>query len=410
MTGGVRAGLSPGAASLVGLLLVLGLAMRAQPLLLMAGLVALTTAVAGLWGRHSLDRLEYQRSLDRTRCFVGEPVSLTVEVTNRKPLPVPALTLEELVPAELEIASRRLGVARPGKGAMRLTVGLSWYEKLVRRYTITPSRRGFYEIGPAVLSGADPFGYVLSRRELGDRATLIVYPKVAPLERFGLPQRRPFGDLRSTDRLFEDPLRTAGVREYRPGDSLNRIHWKASATTGRLQVRLLDPSAQPGVAILLNTWAFQRHWEGSDAGALETGCSLAASIAAWAAEQGLPAGLYANGLVTGWGFSLHLPPGRGEEAQGRILEGLARLKMPSRQSPADLLATAATELGYGTSIVYITQRVDDELAGLLWKVQRSGRPVSLIMVGEPASGAPAIPGVRVYSVAGEEALHGSVLA
>ena len=41
---------------------------------------------------------------------------------------------------------------------------------------------------------------------------------------------------------LEDPIRIAGARDYRPGDPLKRMHWKATARTGELQVRLVDPS------------------------------------------------------------------------------------------------------------------------------------------------------------------------
>lgn len=391
-------------------LLALGLSLKAQPLLLMAGLLAFTSAAAAFWGRHSLDRVAYRHSLDRSRCFVGESVLLTVEVINRKPLPVPALVVEELMPAELEVASRRLAVARPGKGVMRLTLALSWYQEMIRRYTVTPVRRGWYEVGPAALWASDPFGCAHARVEVAERIHLVVYPKVLPLERFGIPTRRPFGDLRSQDRLFTDPFAVAGVREYQPGDPLNRIHWKATAVVGRLQVQKLEPSAQPGVAVLLNTWAFAHHWEGPNSEALEVGCSLAASIGAWGERQRVSVGLYANALVAGWGSNLHLPPARGSGALQRMLEGLARIQMPSRQSPCELLATAAEELSYGTSLVYITPRVDGELAGQLVKVHRSGRPVTVVLVGRLHGELPEMPGVRTYVVPGEEALHEAVLA
>lgn len=392
------------------LLLILGLCLKAQPLLLMAALLALTTFAADFWGRHALDRVSYRRSLDRTHCFAGEAVTLTVELTNRKPLPVPVLTVDEMMPRNLQVMGKRLAAAASGKGSMRLSLTLSWYQRVIRHYTLMPDKRGYYQVGPAVLAASDPFGWAQARMEVPEQLSLVVYPKALPLERFGLPSRRPFGDLRSMDPLFEDPLAAAGVRPYHPGDPLNRVHWKSTASTGRLQVRKLDPSAQPGVALLLNTWAFAHHWEGPDAEALELGCSLAASIGIWAAENRLPVGLYANALVADWGFSLHLPPAGGRQAVQRLLEGLARLTMPSRQSPAELLAAASAELAYGTSLVYITPRLDAALSALLWKEARSGRPVTLILVGEPGEMPPAIPGVRVYAVAGEEALHHAVLA
>jgi uncharacterized repeat protein (TIGR01451 family) len=393
-------------------LLVLALALKSGLLLLMAFLLGLTALATYLWGRFLFERLEYRRTFSRPRCFVGEEVELTVELTNRKLLPVTYLTVTDMVPDELQIASRKLQFARKGTGLLELIFGLTWYEKVIRHYRVTPVRRGFYQLGPATLQGGDPFGYVKQERQMTEPSTLIVYPRIVPLERLGIPTRRPFGDLKSQNRLFEDPMRFAGVREYQQGDPLSRVHWKASAASGRLQVKLLDPSANFGLAVFLNTWAHERSWEGSEMESLETGCSLAASIVHWAHEEGLPVGLYANGLVAGWGFSLRLPPARGPQVLPQALEGLARVGLPSRDSLGEMLTNEAPGLGYGSSVVVITRTVSEEAAGAILKVHRSGRPVTLVLTGTGTSDGdlPRLPGVRVYSVPGEEALHAAVLA
>lgn len=395
--------------ALAGLLLIT-LIVRSGILLLIALLAGATLLAAYLWGRYSLNRLEYRRGFDRSRCFVGDEVGLTVALTNRKLLPVTYLTVSDVVPDELVIASQRLQFSRKGKGLLELAFGLSWYEMVVRHYRVTPQRRGFYQLGPATLLGGDPFGYVRQYREVPEPETLIVYPRVVPLDRLGLPTRRPFGDLKSRNRLFEDPMRFAGVREYQQGDPLNRIHWKASAGSGRLQVKLLDPSANFGLAVFLNTWAHNLFWEGSEEQSLETGCVLAASIVNWAGDEGLPVGLYANGLTAGWGMNLRLPPARGPHVLPQALEGLARLGNPSRTAMADLLADEAPRIGYGTSVAVITSHVTEELAGAMLRVHRSGRPVTLVLTGSGAMDLPRLPGIQVYTIPGEEALHAAVLA
>jgi uncharacterized protein (DUF58 family) len=318
--------------------------------------------------------------------------------------------VSDIVPDELVIAAQRLQFSRKGKGLLELAFGLSWYEMVVRHYRVTPQRRGFYQLGPATLTGGDPFGYVKQYLEMPDPETLIVYPRVVPLDRLGMPTRRPFGDLKSRNRLFEDPMRFAGVREYQQGDPLNRIHWKASAGSGRLQVKLLDPSANFGLAVFLNTWAYNVVWEGSEEQSLETGCVLAASIVNWAGDEGLAVGLYANGLTVGWGMNLRLPPARGPHVLPQALEGLARLGHPSRDPIADMLVEEAPRTGYGTSVVVISRHVSEELAGAMLKVHRSGRPVTLVLTGTGEMELPWLPGIQVYTVPGEEALHAAVLA
>jgi len=391
-------------------LLILALFMKSGLLLLALLLLGAAALVAIQWGQHALDRIEYHRQFDRVRCFPGEEVELRVELTNRKVLPVTYLTVDDQVPDELEIHSRKLTFIRRGKGLLRLVFGMAWYQKVIRHYRVTATRRGVYSLGPVRVTGGDPFGFVQHDIELDERAELVVYPRIVPLEQLGIPSRRPFGDLRSRDRLFEDPLRFAGVRDYQPGDPLSRIHWKASAATGRLAVKLLDPSSHLGVAVFINTWGWELFWMGSEQDAIEAACTTAASVVQWAMDEGVPVGLYANGFVTGWGGRLRLPPARGPQVLPHALEGLARLFAPSRTPVADILAEESRGLAYGTSVVVITRQVLDGTADELMRIHRSGRPVTLILVGEQKVAIPALPGISIYEVPREEALHAAALA
>jgi len=394
----------------VAALLLAAVWLRSGLVLLVACLVALVAGVVALWRRFGLSRVTYERRFSETRCFAGETVSLIAAVTNRKVLPLTYLVVGESVPVGLQVQSQRLQFQSRSREVLRMRFSLGWYQRVERRFTLRALRRGAYRLGPAVVTAGDPFGWAEERMEVGPSELLVVYPRVLPLEEVGLPARRPFGDLASRDRLFADPLRFAGVREYRPGDPLNQVHWKATAAAGELQVKLLDPSASLGLAVFLNTWSYERFWEGDDADSLEAGVTLAASIVGWAHEQALPVGLYANGMVYEWGFSLRLPPARGDAVLVQALEGLARLQTGSPEPLWELMAAEVPSLPYGTSLVVITRQVGADLAGAILRAQRSGRPVTLVLTGAEPTEAPDLPGVTVYRVAGEEGLHGAVLA
>lgn len=404
--GGRSAGVWLGVAGL----LLLALWLRSGLVLLAATLVALVASLVALWDRYGLSRLSYERRFEQRRCFAGETVTLTVALTNRKLLPLTYVVVDESVPVPLRVASQRMRFQSRARERLRLRFSMGWYQRVERRFTVEATRRGVYRLGPAAVTTGDPFGWADRSLEVPPSDLLLVYPRVLPLEQVGLPARRPFGDLASRDRLFADPLRFAGVREYRPGDPLSQVHWKATAAAGRLQVKLLDPSASLGIAVFLNTWSFDRFWEGDDTDALEAGATLAASILHWAHEQALPAGLYANGLVHEWGFSLRLPPARGEGVLAQGLEGLARLQTGSPQPLWELMALEVPSLPYGTSVVVITRQVGTELAGAVLRAQRSGRPVTLVVTAAAEVAVPELPGVTVYRVGGEEGLHGAVLA
>src|SRR5262249_20412066 len=131
----------------------------------------------------------------------------------------------------------------PGQVYLHRTAHLGWYERVSWPLELKPLARGYYRFGPARLASSDLFGFFPVEREDETRNAIIVYPRLYTLPELGLPAERPFGERRGFDRLFEDPARPSGLRDYRPGDSLRRIDWKASARSQALQSRVYEPSS-----------------------------------------------------------------------------------------------------------------------------------------------------------------------
>src|SRR5581483_3951428 len=112
--------------------------------------------------------------------------------------------------------------------------------------------RGYYQLGPLVMESGDLFGLHRRYRAAADPHFLLVYPRIVPLEGYDIESRRPIGDVRLVHRLYEDPTRIAGVREYQAGDALNRVHWGATARTGKLHSKVYEPSTLAGATLMLD--------------------------------------------------------------------------------------------------------------------------------------------------------------
>ena len=104
---------------------------------------------------------------------------------------------------------------------------------------------------PLVLETGDLFGLHRRYRVLTSPSFLLVYPEVVPLEGYDIASQRPIGEVRISHRLFEDPTRISGVRQYQSGDPLNRVHWRATARTGLLHSKVYEPSMITGATIVL---------------------------------------------------------------------------------------------------------------------------------------------------------------
>src|SRR5919197_172342 len=187
----------------------------------------------------------------------------------------------------------------PGRRLLTMLMSVRWYERVRRHYRVLCSARGVHTFGPATVRTGDVFGLASQEMEVRDEEYLLVYPRIVSLDQLRLPAGNPFGDVPLRRQwLFEDPLRTVGVREYRPGDSPRRLHWKATARAPgqQLQVKLIEPTTTNRLLVLLNVSTSGQNWswQGYDPEALEAAITTAASVAQWAVDRGYLVGLAAN--------------------------------------------------------------------------------------------------------------------
>jgi uncharacterized protein (DUF58 family) len=185
--------------------------------------------------------------------------------------------------------------AFPGYVTLTRSTHLSWYERVSWPLEFKSPARGYYRLGPARIHSGDIFGFFPTDRDESKTDGVIIYPKTYSLPELGLPPERPFGERKGRDRIFEDPGRIAGLRDYRPGDPMRRIDWKASARSQRLQAKVYEPSGTLRMLVAINVHTLAHSWEGYVPELLERLLSVAASVAQYGFEQGYAIGLVANG-------------------------------------------------------------------------------------------------------------------
>jgi uncharacterized protein (DUF58 family) len=121
------------------------------------------------------------------------------------------------------------------------------------RYQLTPPRRGVFDIGPLSITTEDPFGLALRETNVGDKHTVLVVPEVVPLPDTMHMIAADDGSGRTLQRQTASGIDDLMAREYRIGDALRRVHWRASAHRGDLMVRQEEPRSHAEARILLDT-------------------------------------------------------------------------------------------------------------------------------------------------------------
>jgi uncharacterized protein (DUF58 family) len=251
-------------------------------------------------------------------------------------------------------------------------------QRVTRAYDLHCPDRGVYEIGPTRLRSGDLFG-LFSEERVEQRLTrIVVYPRTVAIGDLGLPARRPFGERPRGLRVFEDPSRVAGVRDYRPGDSLRRIDWNATARLGKLQARVYDPSSSQHLLICLNTQTIVPAWKGHIPDVLERSITVAASIARDAYERRYSVGLIANGSFPESDRAIRIAPGQRPEQFIRMLEALAVITPFVLGELSAMLDREEHRLTHGTTIAVITGIMTDELASTLIRLRSRGHTVVVL--------------------------------
>jgi len=383
----------------IGIAFQMGLLVYAMYVLL--GVMLVSRYLAREW----VEKITAVRECSRLTAQIGDKVAVVVNIMNAGKLPVPWLIVEDSVPKEA-LAQRPPRLSLDGKRINILQLGAKARKSLL--YQVTFLMRGYYQIGPLLLESGDLFGLHRRFRLETKPHFVLVFPKVVPLQGYDLASRRPIGEVRLMHRLFEDPTRIAGVREYQRGDPLNRVHWRATARTGALHCKTYEPSCIAGVTLLLD---FHRavYSPRSEPHRSELAVTAAASLANAVYQIGQQIGFVTNGRdaadrILQEGFrhefrtrSLALDTAkmrdqsdrlrpvvvdtrRGPEQLVRILEALARLELTEGLTFPQLLVEATSRLPRDATVVAILPAASPETAIALGSLKRRGYAVTAILV------------------------------
>ncbi len=330
---------------------------------------------AFLIGRWWVNRISANLSFERrfvNRVFPGEKISVELRIKNKSRLPVIWLHAQESLPIEISPIKvlRHVFSIRP-KGQDLLS------------YQLAPYKRGYYPVGPLLLSTGDLLGLVQEKSISGESDYLTVYPRVIPLLRVQLPSHSPLGDIRHKQPIFEDPSRPIGKRDYMTGDSLRRIDWKSTASVGRMQTKIFEPSIALETVLFLNLNSEEYHYK-FRYDATELAIVVSASLANWIISRKQASGLVVNGddPFSKGALPQSFSPRKGRSHLMHMLEILARVQMASMQPIAEVLRQKRADYGWGTTIIVLTGQADRILFEEFFQMRRSGLNIVLILCGD----------------------------
>ncbi len=363
------------------LILIVSLALHQVPLALISLLFILTGGVSRLWNRYCLHRVEYRRHLSQNQVFFGDEIVFEIEVTNRKPLPLPWLQIEDELPEKVTLLKGKTTITSEDRVILNNIFPINMYHRVTRRFPMRCLQRGIFIFGPTNIHSGDLFGFFRKDMKIDKLDYLLVYPRLVPLEKLGIPSQQLFGDIRLKTHLFQDPVLTAGVRDYHSGDSLKRIHWKSTARLGKLQTKVYEPTTTIDISIFLDVRTLRAPLWGSVLQLQELGIMAAASISQQALKDGFRVGLYVNQITRFSSGMVTVPHSQHPDQLLHILEALAQLHQVETVPMVRFLRQEASNLPWGSTLLVISAQPVSELLATLLDLKRVGRSVALVQVG-----------------------------
>jgi uncharacterized protein (DUF58 family) len=228
------------------------------------------------------------------------------------------------------------------------------------RVELRSLRRGPVGASSWVVESSDFAGFFRTRRASPDAEVALVLPRFASIA--GRLQARELEASVAAPRTGSG-TEVFGVREYRPGDSRRRIHWRSSARRGSLVVREYEPPGAPTLGIFCDP--------------SPVSVEVADQVARLAASEAWDC-VRDGGRVMLWAPGLE--PSRPAEARSfwALLEWLARYPAPA-VGDADLAPTVS-------EAVAVTAAGHPELVEALETVRHRGGAVRAWIVGDAALG------------------------
>jgi uncharacterized protein (DUF58 family) len=253
------------------------------------------------------------------------------------------------------------------------------------------TQRGRYRLGPLTLHSGDPLGIFDVEQHIDSTSHIVVYPLMLELNSFEPSISDLSGGEARHRRTYQTTTNVAGVREYVPGDSFNRIHWASTARTQRLMAKEfeLDPTAdvwlyldlhrdseaalpwtplppEPAIFALHSLKRQSLRYELPPT-STEYAVTVTASLARYFVLRNRAVGLSSRARQREY-----VQADRGERQLTKILEALAVVNATGSFPFANLIANDGMRLNRNDTVVAISADPSPEWAVALQHIQRRG--------------------------------------
>jgi uncharacterized protein (DUF58 family) len=288
------------------------------------------------------------------KVVTGAYVDYSAEIYNSSMFPIPYMEVYLNMPERLTGEKDEFNVRSLSPGG-----------KIKLPKSFTCQHKGIYDLGSIEVIYSDPFFIFSWKKQFKYDISLIVYPRIYPIENMSIPANQLFGTISKKSNAFEDFTSVKDIRKYNTGDSFKKIHWKVSAHKGDLYVKNLDMNASTHMHLFLDL--YESKYIGNRREDIEErAAECAASLINFAMSKGIGINLYA--AAKEYINLSHKEAGTLET----YFDVLASLNPKGTIDISQIIYKEAQKLNSGVTIIIITPKVDTNLISTASQMKLKG--------------------------------------
>jgi uncharacterized protein (DUF58 family) len=332
-----------------------------------------------LFSHFALKKLSYRCTLSTSEAREGDEIELVETIENRQWLPIPWLKSELTTSRWLDFAGSQSVVTDETRFVPSFFM-VRGYQRVERRWKVRCLKRGEFGVEKITLVSTDLFGNLSLSRPVKTDAHILVFPRPADYLPSLLSLRYLQGERAAQRHLLPDPFFRTGAREYDERDPSGRIHWGATAKTGKLMVYENEYTSRQNLGIILNLQS--RPFENGEVierEKLEEAIRICAAAFEFSLHEQLPMRFFCNGNVTGDNEPTITAESWGEDYTDGLMHTLATLKNRSTDGLPAFLGRLSGRMMV-SDILIITIYADESLSRFVQEQARLGIQTQVVLV------------------------------
>ena len=236
---------------------------------------------------------------------------------------------------------------------------------------VMPLRRGIFHFSHADIYQDDYLGIYRAKFVIKKQQSIVILPKRYRIPEFqlaGKRQHNPGGI--SNAGSIGDAEEFVSLRDYRPGDSIRKIHWKSWAKTNQPIVKQYQEEYFSRFGLILDTFGNEHSND-----IFEEAVSLAASyISSLHTEDSLVDLMFVSNKAH------QISMGRGINQMGKLLEVLASVKLQEEERFKLLYSCIEEHIGVLNNVILILIDYDQARKNLITLFELHNIPCKVFLV------------------------------